>query len=116
MLLEKNKATIARIKVQQRFCDLCSANIKKELQDIDDVNNVRLYPKQSLIIFNFTKAYKLFTALNILSEIGYYEIGERINRPKMPEVCNCQIEILVKFFVNLREERMSKGVLFLYEI
>ncbi|WP_299120074.1 hypothetical protein [uncultured Winogradskyella sp.] len=83
------KATIARIEVQQRFCNNCSAYIKNELQEIDEVNNVRLYPKESLITFNFTNAYKLSTALNILSEIGYYERGERVTSNKFRLACSC---------------------------
>ncbi|WP_400076556.1 hypothetical protein [Winogradskyella sp. R77965] len=80
---------MARIKVEQRFCNNCSVWIKNELQEIDDVNNVRLYPKESLITFNFTKAYKLSTALNILSEIGYYESGEKVNKEQLQEICSC---------------------------
>ncbi|ULC59875.1 hypothetical protein MBM09_02580 [Flaviramulus sp. BrNp1-15] len=84
------KATIAKIEVQQSFCNNCSVCIKKELQGIDDVNNVRLYPKESLITFNFIKANKLSEALNVLSGIGYPEKGEQIfNAQFSKSVCKC---------------------------
>jgi len=89
MLAGKNVAITARIEVQQRFCDGCSVCIKNELQEIDDINNVRLYPKESLITFNFTKAYKLSTVLNRLSEIGYYEVGETASKQQLLEICSC---------------------------
>lgn len=80
----------AKIEIQQRFCDNCSVCIKKELQEISDINNVRLYPKESLITFNFIKANKLSMALNTLSEIGYYEKGDKINECKLPKsACAC---------------------------
>ncbi|WP_340200060.1 hypothetical protein [Ascidiimonas sp. W6] len=80
----------ARIEVGQRFCDNCSISIKKKLQVIEDIKNVQLYPKESLITFNFIKANKLSIALNVLSEIGYPEKGERINIPQfLKSACRC---------------------------
>ncbi len=76
MWFVENKTTFARIEVQQRFCETCAFLIKKELQEIDDVKHIKLYPKDSLITFSFTSANKLSSALNTLSEIGYYEKGE----------------------------------------
>ena len=72
-------ASTARIEVQGRFCKGCSTSIKKKLQLVNDINNIRLYPKESLITFNFFKANKLSIALNVLSEMGYPEKGERID-------------------------------------
>ena len=80
MLKEKSiSSSIAKIEVQQIFCNNCSVSIKKELQKIKDLNNIMLYPKRSLITFNFIKANNLSTVLNTLSEIGYSEKGEQIN-------------------------------------
>lgn len=84
------KMTIARIEVQKRFCDNCSVNIRKALQEIDEFNTIRLYPKESLITFNFIRANKLSTALNILTKIGYPEKGEQINNEQFSgSVCFC---------------------------
>lgn len=81
---------MARIEVEQRFCKGCSVCIKNELQKIDEINNVRLYPKESLITFNFIKANKLSSALNILSEIGYSEKGEHLHKRQVnKQACNC---------------------------
>jgi len=75
--VERNIRSMARIPVQQIFCDNCSAQIKRGLQEIKGVANVRLYPSESLICFNFMTANTLSTALNILSDIGYTEKGDR---------------------------------------
>jgi len=80
----------ARIEVQQQFCNNCSVCIKKELQGIEEVENIRLYPKDSLITFNFAKANKLSMALNILSKMGYPEKGERIQENQfLKSICKC---------------------------
>ena len=70
----------ARIEVQGHFCKGCSRRIKKKLQLVNDINNIRFYPKESLITFNFLKANKLSIALNVLSEMGYPEKGERVTQ------------------------------------
>ncbi|RZN84619.1 MAG: hypothetical protein EVB11_00790 [Winogradskyella sp.] len=79
----------AKIEVQQSFCNSCSVCIKKELQVIENVKNVRLYPKESLIIFNFIKADKLSAVLNVLSRLGYPEKGERIEKEFSKSLCRC---------------------------
>ena len=79
----------AKIEIQQRFCKSCSASIKKELQVIEQVENVRLYPKDSLITFNFMNAEKLSSALNVLSRLGYSEKGERIKEESLKSLCSC---------------------------
>lgn len=79
----------ARIEVQQSFCKNCSAYIKQELQIIEDIKNVRLYPKDSLITFNFLKADKLSSVLNTLSKLGYSEKGERVELEVSKSLCNC---------------------------
>lgn len=90
MIEERCIASMARIEVQQRFCKNCSVCIKEELQEIDDVKNVRLYPKESLITFNFMKANKLSEVLNRLSKIGYPEKGERLLEAQFSNsVCGC---------------------------
>lgn len=90
MLEERTIASMARIEVQQSFCNTCSACIKKKLQDIKDLKNIRLYPRESLITFNFIKANKLSDALNILSEIGYPERGESMSFKQTPRsACQC---------------------------
>ncbi len=77
----------ARIEVQGRFCKGCTKRIKKKLQLVNDINNIRFYPKESLITFNFLKANKLSIALNVLSEMGYPEKGERVESYKSKCVC-----------------------------
>lgn len=79
----------ARIEVQQGFCRNCSSCIKKELQVIENVKNVRLYPKDSLITFNFLNAEKLSAALNVLSNLGYPEKGDRISNECLSSLCRC---------------------------
>ncbi len=90
MLEERLATSMARIKVEHPFCNNCSVCIKKELQEIEAITNIRLYPKESLVTFNFIKADKLSTALNILSDIGYPEKGERLFKEQFSNsVCRC---------------------------
>lgn len=87
--IEKMIST-ARIEVQRPFCDGCSVGIKKELLLIEDISDVRLYPKDSLVTFNFLKINKLSSALNKLSDIGYPEKGERISMKQFNQLeCGC---------------------------
>ncbi|MFK7832048.1 MAG: hypothetical protein AB8B52_02115 [Winogradskyella sp.] len=81
---------MAKIHVEQGFCKSCSVGIKMQLQEIEAISNVRLYPKESLVTFNFIKADKLSAALNVLSDIGYPEKGENIcSEPFSNTVCSC---------------------------
>lgn len=90
MLEEIITTSMAKIQVERRFCNNCSVCIKKELQEIETITHIRLYPKESLVTFNFIKADKLSTALNILSDIGYPEKGERLfNEQFANTVCGC---------------------------
>jgi hypothetical protein len=75
----KMKHQIARIPVQNSFCELCKNKIQTKLSKISDVSNVRLYPQESLVVFNFFKANELSNVLNALTEMGYPEKGEQIN-------------------------------------
>lgn len=77
MLVKINQDSLARIPVQQIFCEDCSVCIKKGLQEIKGITNIRLYPKESLVCFNFMTANTLSQALNILSDIGYTEKGDK---------------------------------------
>lgn len=87
---EINRPNMARLEVQQRFCENCSSCIKKELQRIDTVNNIRLFPKDSLIVFNFKKAIDLSNVLNTLSDIGYPEkIGGANKESHLNTYCKC---------------------------
>jgi hypothetical protein len=75
----KMKHQIARIPVQNSFCELCKTTIQTKLSKIRDVSNVRLYPQESLVVFNFFKANELSNVLNALTEMGYPEKGEQID-------------------------------------
>lgn len=79
----------AKIPVQQSFCITCADTIRKALLDIQDISNVYLYPKESLIVFNFIRANEVSKALNVLSDLGYPERGEIVNRPNHPSFPCC---------------------------
>ncbi len=90
MSVKRNITSLARIEVQQSFCYDCSVRIKKELQEIEAITDVQLYPLESLVTFNFKRANTLSNALNVLSEIGYPEKGERLFKKQFSNsVCNC---------------------------
>ena len=70
------KSNIARIEVQRNFCQHCGLRIRQELQKIEDINNVVFYPESAMVVFSFYRANELATALNVLSDLGYPEVGE----------------------------------------
>jgi len=84
------KTGIAQIEVQQSFCNRCAIKIKEALLKIEDITNVYLYPKDSLIVFNFVKANEISKALNLLTELGYPEIREKGNCNNRP-FCDCTV-------------------------
>ncbi|MGB5817862.1 MAG: hypothetical protein WBG90_00150 [Saonia sp.] len=87
--MKTSKISIARIPVQQSFCGRCSDKIKEALLKIEDITNVNLYPTDSLVVFNFVRANEISNALNVLSELGYPEKGEKINGGTMVSLCSC---------------------------
>ncbi len=85
------KHQIARIQVQNNFCHQCKSSIQTKLTEIRDVSNVRLYPEESLVVFNFMKANELSDVLNALTEMGYPETGEKVNQDMLlkSKMCLC---------------------------
>lgn len=86
------KRNTARIAVQKGFCDRCAVRIKQELQKIEDIANVDFYPENTMIKFSFIRANELAVALNILTELGYPEVGEipSIKTKSRKQIwCNC---------------------------
>ena len=84
------KTNIARIPVQTSFGNLCSVTIKDALLSIKDITNVNLYPSDSLIVFNFIRANEISKALNVLTELGCPEEGEKVKNDLEVPFCNCQ--------------------------
>ena len=84
------KTNIARIPVQTSFCNLCSVTIKDALLSIKDITNVNLYPSDSLIVFNFIRANEISKALNVLTELGCPEEGEKVENNLNVAFCSCQ--------------------------
>ncbi len=85
------KRNVAKIEVQKSFCKRCQLKIKEELQKIEDIANVNLYPEYTMIVFSFFRANELALALNKLTEMGYPEVGE-IPSPthySRRPICNC---------------------------
>lgn len=70
------KRTIARVEVQRSFCENCGLRIRQELLKIQDVSNVVVYPQSALVVFSFFRANELSQVLNVLTELGYPEVGE----------------------------------------
>ncbi|MEM7484267.1 MAG: hypothetical protein AAF348_03575 [Bacteroidota bacterium] len=87
--MKTNKLSIARIPVQQSFCSRCSVKIKEALSSIKDITNVNLYPMESLVVFNFVRANQISNALNVLTELGYPEMGEKNNSRTPVPVYSC---------------------------
>ncbi len=83
------KTGFAKIELKKSFCTQCSVKIRRKLQMIDDISNVRLYPTDSLVIFNFIKANELSDALNLLTDLGYPPKGDKIDCLSLVKACSC---------------------------
>lgn len=64
----------ACIPVQPAFCPSGSEEIKSELEAIEGIRHVRLYPKDALVQFHFVQAFALSSALNALEQLGFNEL------------------------------------------
>ncbi len=84
------KTNLAKISVQQSFCNGCAAKIKDALLTIQDISNVSLYPEESLVVFNFVRANEISQALNKLTDLGYPEEGEIVKNNSTLPFCNCR--------------------------
>ncbi len=81
---------LARIPVQNLFCNFCGLSIKETLLQIENITNVYLYPNEAMIVFNFVKANELSSALNALTDLGYPPKGDKILKNKLSSnICSC---------------------------
>ena len=84
------KTGFANILVQNAFCGTCAQKIKKALSHIPDISNVVAYPDETLVTFNFIRANELASALNMLMDLGYPPLGDRIKKEhQVKPMCNC---------------------------
>ena len=86
------KPGIARIFVQNSFCGRCMTTIKKKVLEVPDVQNINLYPSDSLVVFNFMRANQVSEVLNTLTTLGYPPKGDNVSclQHKTP-TCSCNI-------------------------
>lgn len=70
--------SLARVIVQNPFCSNCIAPVKKKIMEVKDVKNVRLFPANSLVVFNFNRAHQISEVLNTLVALGYPPEGDQI--------------------------------------
>lgn len=83
------KTGFAKISVQRSFCEGCSRIIGQELVKIANITNVRLYPTEALVLFNFIKANEVADALNALTALGFPPKGDRIKPEALCISCAC---------------------------
>lgn len=67
----KTTTNLARIFVQNRFCSDCITPIKQKILEVKQVKNVMLFPRDSLVVFNFNRANQISEVLNTLVALGY---------------------------------------------
>ncbi|MGB5982145.1 MAG: hypothetical protein WBG46_08380 [Nonlabens sp.] len=66
----------ARINIQGHITDSCSQVISMHLNGIENILNVRVIKEESVVIFSFDRLHKLSDALNLLTSIGFPEVGD----------------------------------------
>ncbi|GAB1858207.1 hypothetical protein MHTCC0001_30440 [Flavobacteriaceae bacterium MHTCC 0001] len=83
-------SNLARIFVQNRFCSSCIIPIKNKLMEVEHIKNVKLFPADSLVVFNFNRAHQISEVLNTLVAIGYPPEGDRISDCSIVQpLCSC---------------------------
>lgn len=82
---------IAKIPVQNSFCEGCAEVIRKRILKDQGVQNLVLFPSESLIVFNFNWANQVSEVLNILTKLGYPPEGDEITTSsyRLP-FCTCK--------------------------
>ncbi len=82
--------SLARVIVQNPFCSNCITPIKKKIMEVDEVKNVRLFPSDSLVVFNFNRAHQISEVLNTLMALGYPPEGDQISSCNATKpLCSC---------------------------
>ncbi|MFD0861567.1 hypothetical protein ACFQ1M_05070 [Sungkyunkwania multivorans] len=83
---------LAKIFVQNTFCNQCTTTIKNKMVQEQEVRNVILYPSDSLVVFNFKRANQLSGVMNMLTALGYPPKGDRITSANTAvALCQCEI-------------------------
>lgn len=84
------KLGLAKIQVQQTFCEACVQEIKDKLSKVQGICNVRPFPDESKVVFHFEGAFPLSCALNTLMELGHPPKGDVIKKENyVPPLCHC---------------------------
>ncbi len=92
------KASLARIYVQNSFCSNCIHTIKEKITNrMDGMNQIQLYPLESLIVFPFTAANQVSEMINTLIDIGCYPEGETDSKSlfEIP-YCSCKQNVEIQ--------------------
>jgi len=82
---------IAKIPVQNSFCERCAEVIKNRILKDQSVQNLILFPSDSLITFNFNWANQVSEVLNILTRLGYPPEGDEVTTSSYTlPFCKCK--------------------------
>ncbi len=72
------RSGIAKIPLQNSFCERCAEIIKRRIIEAQNLQEVLLFPEESLIVFNFKWANQVSEVLNILTRLGYPPVGDEV--------------------------------------
>ncbi len=87
------KTSLARIFVQNPFCKGCISQLKNELLQVENIQHVRFFLKDALVVFNFNKANQVSEVMNILLAAGYPPKGDMISNDfKTKATCSCMLQ------------------------
>ncbi len=82
--------SLARIVVQNTFCTNCIVPIKNKIMEVEHVKNVKLFPEDALVVFNFNRANQISEVLNTLTALGYPPKGDRVSQQYVNKtLCKC---------------------------
>lgn len=84
------ETSLARIFVQNKFCNHCVDKVKTKMMEVQNISNVIVYPQDALVVFNFKRANQVSEVLNTLTALGYPPQGDRLEKNGcQTPLCNC---------------------------
>lgn len=84
------KTHLARIFVQNEFCIQCVHKAQTKMMGVQNISNVKVYPKDALVVFNFKKANAVSEIRNTLTSLGYPPLGDSMgNTSYKTLLCEC---------------------------
>ena len=76
------KMNRANIPIQELNCKRCAIELEDRLSQIKKINYLEVNFKTSVVSFNFERANEIAAVENMLADLGFNPVGEKVNKEK----------------------------------